>query len=171
MEFNRHFRIINIYGPCQNREVYWNQILDADVMNQENIIISRDLNFSLGLAESLGSQGESNHLTTFFENLLHSHDFMNIDLAKLKPTWRNRRMGAKALARRLDYFLIKAPLMASLNLFCQWVASGGISDHSPIFLELKGNSSKCPSPFKFNSSWLLESTFCNLVLASWIHCS
>lgn len=79
-------------------------------------------------------------------------------------------MGAEALARRLDRFLIKAPLMASLNLFHQWVGSGGISDHSPIFLEIRDNNFKPLTPFKFNSSWLPDASFRKLVVNSWTHC-
>ena len=71
-------------------------------MNQDNIIIGGDLNFSLGSAESWGFRGQSDHLTTFFENLLDTHKFINIETVKLKPTWRNRRLGVGSLARRLD---------------------------------------------------------------------
>ena len=56
-------------------------------MNQENIIISGDLNLYLGLVKSQGSQGQSDHLMVFFKNLLDSHNLLNIDLAKIKLTW------------------------------------------------------------------------------------
>ena len=71
-------------------------------MSQDYTIIGGDLNFSLGTTKSWGFRGQSDHLTTFFENLLDAHDFLNIDPIKLKPTLRNRRLGEDALARRLD---------------------------------------------------------------------
>ena len=42
-----------------------------------------------------------------------------------------------------------------------------ISDHCPIFLELRGRRRKPPSPFKFNSCWLKEEGFQDLVKEMW----
>lgn len=39
VELNRPLRLINIYGPCQNREAFWNMIMGVEFMKQENIII------------------------------------------------------------------------------------------------------------------------------------
>lgn len=48
------------------------------------------------------------------------------------------------------------------------MGSGGISDHCPIFLELRGRRRKPPSPFKFNPSWLKEDGFHRLVKELWV---
>lgn len=79
-------------------------------------------------------------------------------------------MGEDALVRRLDPFLIKPPLLASLDHFCQWVGSGGISNHFPIFLEIMDSNHKPYSPFKFNATWLAKVEYHNLVMESWTHC-
>jgi len=39
----------------------------------------------------------------------------------------------------------------------------GESNHHPIFLEVAGDSRKLASPFKFNSAWLKEEEFLNLL--------
>lgn len=49
----------------------------------------------------------------------------------------------------------------------QWVGSGGISDHFPIFFEIQKGPSNPPSPLKFNKVWLQDETFKNLFLANW----
>jgi len=77
---------------------------------------------------------------------------MDIPMIKPLPTWRNQRVGAAALAKRLDRFLIKDSLIQKISLYRQWVGSGGISDHSPIFMEISGPQKKPRAPFKFNST-------------------
>lgn len=116
-ELNMPFRLINIYGPCHNRECFWHNLLDADFMQDDNLIIGGHLNFSLGLAESWGWWAQSDHLLDFFNNLLDLHDLIPIDSANILPTWRNRRTGVGALVRRLNHFFMQAPLLTSLNLF------------------------------------------------------
>lgn len=77
-------------------------------MTKENIIIGGDLNFSLGHVESCGNHAQTNSLMDIFEHILDYHIFFNIDMARIQPTWRNRRIGEAILARILDHFLIKA---------------------------------------------------------------
>lgn len=95
---------------------------------------------------------------------------MNIDSAKILPTWRNRRTCEDALARRLDQFIIKAHLLANLDKIRQWVGCGGISDHSSIYLDIMNTNYKPNSPFKFNLIWLAEDEFLKLFMESWTHC-
>ena len=54
-KLNRNLRLVNIYSPCHNRELFWNRLMEADFMQSENLIIRGDLNFSLGLVESWGN--------------------------------------------------------------------------------------------------------------------
>lgn len=68
------------------------------------------------------------------------------------PTWHNRRIGEAALGRRLDRYLIHEDLIVTLTNYKQWVGSGGIYDHSLIYLELAESIHKPRAPFKFNST-------------------
>eukprot|EP00253_Pinus_taeda_P015017 PITA_15017 len=79
------------------------------------------------------------------------------------PTWRNRRVGEAALARRLDRFLMKGPLLQHLHHYKQW-----ISDHSPIYLEVLGPHPKPKAPFKFNHVWLQDPAYISLVSDFWV---
>lgn len=44
---------------------------------------------------------------------------------------------------------------------------GGESNHNPILLEIRSNARKPPSPFKFNSAWVSDPDFCELVKSAW----
>jgi len=77
-------------------------------------------------------------------------------------------VGDAALARRLDRFLMKGTLLQQLHLYKQWVGSGGVSDHSPIYLEIQGPFKKPKAPFKFNHVWLNDPSYIKLVSNFWI---
>ena len=78
-------------------------------------------------------------------------------------------MGDAHIAKKLDLSLLSVDFADSSMGYHQWVGIGGISDHSPILLELKGPFRKSPAPFKFNSSWLKEEDYNLLVADLWRH--
>jgi hypothetical protein len=94
---------------------------------------------------------------------LEAHSLLDIPSAKLQPTWRNNRVGEDSLARRLDRFLIKEGLLNIGFNYRQWVGSGGLSDHLPIYFEIRGRTDKPKGPFKFNSSWLKDTSYARMV--------
>lgn len=90
-------------------------------------------------------------------------------MTKLMPNMRNRRTGEDDLARWLDRFLIKAPLLTRLDRFHEWVGFDGLSDHSLIFLEIWDENLKPQSYFNFKSTWLSKVEFHKIVRDSWTH--
>jgi len=94
-------RIINIYGPCHHRELFWRNLLSRNLLSIDHTIIGGDLNFSLGYTESWGEAAQIDPITDYISRLLEQHDFIDIPVQKPQPTWRNRRTGDVALARRL----------------------------------------------------------------------
>jgi len=126
-------------------------------------------NFSLGRAEAWGPTAREDSLTDFFQNLLIENNLIEANLIKLKPTWRNRRVGEARVAKRLDRFLLNEDLSSMIPLFRQWVEEGGPSNHFPIYLELSKTPPKPPAHFKFNASWLQEVSYNKLFKETWIH--
>jgi len=45
----------------------------------------------------------------------------------------------------------------------QWVGSRGLSNHSPIYLEISGGVNKTKAPYKFNVTWLKYVDYIKLV--------
>lgn len=121
----------------------------------------------MGFGESWGSQAQVDSITGFMTNLLEQHNLVDIPMNKPLPTWRNKRVGDATLARILDRFMIKVPLMNQLHHYKQWVDSRGVSDHSPIYLEVFSPHPKPKAPFKFNHGWLPDPSYINLVSNYW----
>ena len=69
--------------------------------------------------------------------------------------------------KQIDRFLVAEQLVDRFFLVRQWVGSGGLSDHFPIFFEIKKGPSNPPSPLKFNKLWLQEESFRKLFLSYW----
>lgn len=133
-DLGMNLRIVNIYAPCNHREQFWQRLLHLSLMEGEKTIIGGDFNFSLWFRESWGSTAQIDSIIDYMTNLLEQTKFVDIPMHKLLPTWRNRRVGDATLARRLNRFIMKDSLLHQLHHYKQWVGSGGISDHSPIYL-------------------------------------
>jgi len=85
-ELDINIRLINVYGPCQNRGNFWEHLLSYNQLQMENPILRGDLNFSIGYFESWGHHAQINPLSTFFKNILEEHSLIDIPSRKLKPT-------------------------------------------------------------------------------------
>jgi hypothetical protein len=126
-----------------------------------------DLNFSLGFKEFLGSHVRSYPLSTYFTQKLDEHNILDIESDKFKPIWRNNRVGRRQHCKKIGSFLIEDTLLEKSFQLKQWIGHRGISDHYPIFLELRTRLDKTSTPFKFNRIWLNDQTFLKLVKENW----
>eukprot|EP00253_Pinus_taeda_P036400 PITA_36400 len=160
---------LNVYGPCQGRESFWNLFLSKSLLKNRSLILGGDLNFSMGNVEAWGPFAREDPLSEFFANTLQAHNLIDVNLIKVKPTWRNRRAVEGRVAKRLDHFLISEDMIANIPMFRQWVGEGGNSDHFPILMELQKPPLKPAPPFKFNASWLQEESFNILFKEYWRH--
>ena len=140
------FDVINIYGPYLNRISFWDTIIKYSMFGGENLIIGGDLNFSLGQAEVQGPHARPDLLSDYFTRLLVDKGWLDVEPILLKPTWKNNRCGEGRVAKTLDRFLISERIVNNCHLVRQWIGSGGLSDHSPIFLELRDGPNKPPCP-------------------------
>ena len=135
-DFSLPISIVNIYGPCQGREIFWEDLMVKSSMKSSLLIVGGDLNFSIGRAEAWGPSAREDPLSIFFQNLLLDNNLSDPFPLKLKPTWRNRRAGEDRIAKRLDRFLLSEGLISKTSIFRQWVEEVGSSGHFPIFLDL-----------------------------------
>eukprot|EP00253_Pinus_taeda_P018044 PITA_18044 len=168
VELGETLRVINVYGPCQRREDFWQHFLGTNLTSVDQLIIGGDLDFSIGYGESWGLLAQIDPSPNFFRYILELHHLDDIPMNKSLLTWRNRRTREAALARRLDRFLIKIPLLQKLSKYRQWVGAGGKSDHSPIYLDILGPEVKPRAPFKFNHIWLQDEEYIKLIKDYWV---
>ena len=94
-ELGMTLRVVNVYAPCTQRESFWQHLLNLTIMNEDQVFIRGDLNFSLGFRESWGSTAQIDPITDYMTNLLAQTNFMDIPMQKILPTWK-----AKVIRKR-----------------------------------------------------------------------
>lgn len=151
MELGRSFTFLNIYGPHDDQVGFWTRLFDSSNAKRNNLIMGGDLYFSISAVKSWGAWARPDPLFDFFFHHLSSSNLIGQDTIRLKPTWRNHRVGDDRVEKRINKFLIFDAPMNPPSLLWHWVGVGGVLDHSPIILELKGHSPKLGSPFKLNA--------------------
>ena len=72
------------------------------------------------------------------------------------------------VAKILDLFLVHESLFDYPLHLKQWIDNGRDSNHYPIWLEHDFGPKKPASPFKFNTTWLEDEVFQNLVKKNWM---
>jgi hypothetical protein len=82
-------------------------------MYEGNNIIGGDLNFLLGSLDILGPLAHVDPLTYYFMRKFDDLGLYDIELIKIKPTWRNKRVGDDRIEKRLDIFLISESLVSN----------------------------------------------------------
>lgn len=57
---------VNVYGPCVDRDFFWNILFDLDCLTCSKLICGGDLNFTIGFSEIWGNQVRADTLSDFF---------------------------------------------------------------------------------------------------------
>ena len=70
------------------------------------MVIGEDLKFTLGASKIWGLVSHNDYLLRYFIRNMEVAGLLDIELEKLTPTWRNKRIGEEIIAKRLDFFLI-----------------------------------------------------------------
>ena len=70
--------------------------------------------------------------------------------------------------KEVDRFLVTDQVVDRIHYLRQWVGCGGLSDHLPIFLELRNGPTQPPSPLKLTKTWLKDESFTQLLTDLWI---
>jgi hypothetical protein len=167
-DLNKRLKLINCYGPYSDREVFWEVIKRDGILNEHNLILGGNLNFTTSNREVWGAHARVDPLHLYFSQLIQVEGLVDVEPLKLLPTWRNGRGGQDYIAKRLDRFLISEDLALSGFRYRTWVCNLKISDHMLVILHLEQDKGKVCYPFKFNYVWLEEPEFVNLVRSNWI---
>jgi len=105
-ELNSSFCMINVYGPYQDRMVFWERLFSKSFLSCERRIMGGNLNFTLEVSEIWGPSTIVDPLADFFRSHMSRLDLFDLDPVKLNPMWRNRRSGEEHIAKLLDRFLV-----------------------------------------------------------------
>jgi len=149
---NTNFKLLNVYGPYREREVFWDRLAGSGILNDPALILMGDLNFTLSPTEVWGSM-VWDPLMHYFNSLIHESCLIDLRPTVLGPTWRNERVSVHGISKRLDRFLMADSLTHVFQKFRVWHVNSVISDHLPVCLQLDLGDEKVVFPFKYNHHW------------------
>ena len=102
--YSHSLRIVNIYGPYNQKQDFWDRVKASGILNYHKIIMGEDLNFTLSAEEIWGTGRFSDPLRDNFRAYLENEGLNDIILVVLTPTWSNGRLGQVGIAKCLDRF-------------------------------------------------------------------
>jgi hypothetical protein len=167
LELNMSISLLNVYGPCVDRKLFWEKVVDRGLLAHRNLILAGDLNLTCDVGEMWGDTTHLDPLSTFFKELFIDSGLVDIASDVLVPTWRNGRRGNTSISKRLDRFLVVEDLIEGVSRYKLWVDFPYFLDHTHVLLRLDRLTLPTTYPFKFNASWLQEEEVRSLVNEVW----
>jgi hypothetical protein len=144
----RRISLINVYGPCSGRRLFWENLEASGLLDLRNLIIAGDFNFTTGSDEVWGASALLDSQAVFFRDLFLRHHLIDVKPAEVVPTWRNCRMGTDNISKRLDRVYASDEFLND-SLF---------SDHGSTILTF-------PTMHQFFFNWIMGSSLCPILLS------
>ena len=110
------------------------------------------MNLTLNGFEIWGSKAIPGPLGPFFTKLFSDHQLADVAPTCAGPTWRNGRLGAEGICKKLDRFLLSFNLVNLLPRHRVWSYPFVVSDHYLVLFEWMEDPVSSPHAFKFNHS-------------------
>ncbi|XP_077249168.1 uncharacterized protein LOC143888611 [Tasmannia lanceolata] len=82
-------------------------------------------------------------------------------------TWSNSSRRGIHKLRRLDRCLVNEDWLCTYPLSTATLKNSGLSDHSPIIIQIEGQEISKPKPFRFHNMWLDDASLFEVVERAW----
>ncbi len=165
------FKLMNVYSPnCENSQVqfynFLKKFMGKHIALNDNVILGGDFNLILDI--NMDRKGGSHRNTHQYRQILHTLGMIKSNY-ELTDIWRNknpsikrftwRRKYPQPVSSRLDYWFISNSLADCVENVD--ILPSFYSDHSEIFLHLKGFESNSVGRgyWKLNNTFLDEQTY------------
>ncbi|GAV93038.1 hypothetical protein CFOL_v3_36416, partial [Cephalotus follicularis] len=136
-----------VYGLCDRnaRKTLWGELAHcADICRNDPWVVLGDFNVTRYGSEHISSRTVTKAMREFNSTIL-SAELEDIKGTGMRFTWSNMRVDA--------YAQFHPP---------------GISDHSPITIQLRDRQRYCGRPFKFLNFWSKDDRFLQMVSQEWM---
>ncbi|KAK9006380.1 hypothetical protein V6N11_035421 [Hibiscus sabdariffa] len=147
-----------IYGPpyVEDKQVFWDKLSTLRSNPSDKWCIIGDSSIVARQDEKIGGANfDVSQARRFFE-FLEKSSVLELPIKGGNFTWSNLRSKGDAILEKLDRILANIGWSTLFPKAIGILVVAITSDHSPIFLLLKGLNKRSKKTFKFESKWLLE---------------
>ena len=148
----------------RERKFLWNNL--STVANSHNMpwLMVGDFNELLFANDKFGGRPIIPSRATAFKNCLDFCNMADLGFQGLRFTWTNKNDVSSLIQERLDRFFANLDWCLLYPEAQVSHLARSLSDHCPVLLELHPqNNSRLIRPFRFQSFWLSDSSFPNIV--------
>ncbi|GAV92781.1 Exo_endo_phos domain-containing protein [Cephalotus follicularis] len=150
-----------VYGLCDRnaRKTLWGELAHcADICRNEPWIVLGDFNVARYGSEHTSSRSISKAMRDFNRAIL-SAELEDLKGTGMIYTWSNMRVGTEAISKKLDRAMGNWQWFKDIGDSYAHFHPPGISDHSPITIQLRDRQRFCGRPFKFHNFWSNDDSF------------
>ncbi|KAL8537632.1 hypothetical protein ACS0TY_012668 [Phlomoides rotata] len=146
------------------RRALWQYIAD---LHCNNLCLIGDFNAMLGAHERLSSRAPNGVSCADFRGFIEREFLFEVEAVGAAFTWASRRSNIGLISSKLDRVLAHEGFIDHWNSVSATVLARAASDHHPLLLQFELGPTHIPRPFKFLTSWTLDSRFPEMVRSSW----
>ncbi|XP_077212858.1 uncharacterized protein LOC143847974 [Tasmannia lanceolata] len=164
-----HYALTSIYAKNSGleRRNLWNSIRSLSSIINSPWIVFGDFNAVRFADERYGGAGLIQGDVDDFNSFIH-----DCSLAELRAmghffTWSNSSIRGIHKLRRLDKCLVNEDWLCTYPLSTATFKNSGLSDHSPIIIQIEGQEISKPKPFRFHNMWLEDASLFEVVERAW----
>ncbi|GAV92355.1 Exo_endo_phos domain-containing protein/DUF4283 domain-containing protein/zf-CCHC_4 domain-containing protein [Cephalotus follicularis] len=159
-----------VYGLCDRnaRKTLWGELAHcADICRNEPWVVLGDFNVTRYGSEHISSRTVTKAMREFNSAIL-SAELEDLKGTGMMFTWSNMRVGTGAISKKLDRAMGNWQWFKDMGDSYAHFHPPGISDHSPITIQLRDRQRYCGRPFKFLNFWSKDDSFLQMVSQEWM---
>jgi hypothetical protein len=74
----KRYNLLNLYGPCSNRQHFWEKLEVRGLLDLDNLIIAGDFNLTTTVGETWGATATLDTLADYFNMLFVAHHLVDL---------------------------------------------------------------------------------------------
>ncbi|XP_030963921.1 uncharacterized protein LOC115985091 [Quercus lobata] len=152
------------------RIILWNNLIKVSELHNMPWVLARDFNEPLLGEDKFGGRAVSVNRSLLFKECLDKCSMIDIGFSGPRFTWTNKRDIQALIQERIDRFFVN-PSWCLLYPEARVVhLTRCHSDHCPVLMEMQPRrGSGRNRHFKFQTCWLSDPSFPNIVNQAWRH--
>ncbi|CAI9115352.1 OLC1v1016239C1 [Oldenlandia corymbosa var. corymbosa] len=166
-EFTVKKSILSYPFQLAERNDLWEELIRLNGSINNEWLAMGDYNNVLGVDERMGGNQLTLNELLGLQRCVKICELQDLKQQSLKFTWSNKQLGEGRICSRIDRALVNGNCVMKYQRSKVTVLAEGISDHSPLLVQMEEEVLRKPKSFKYFNMWSQSRDFLKVVKASW----